>query len=84
MSDAAAVQLFIALASYTIGASLYELARRDTTQRDARLDELAATEHPTLLRLGRHLHDAAGRQQFEQGLERLLHPADEPVVSARP
>lgn len=72
ISDSEAVQIFISLASYTIGASLYELARQDTTERDVRLDELTASSHPMLARLAPHLRDAAGEEQFQQGLDRLL------------
>jgi len=71
MSDADAVALFIALASYTIGASLYALARHDTTERDTRLGELVAG-HPTLTRVAPHLQAAAGSEQFAYGLEQLL------------
>jgi AcrR family transcriptional regulator len=71
-SDADAVECFIALASYTIGASLYEIARRDTTDRDTRLAELADEDHPTLQRVSEHLRGAAGDRQFLAGLHRLL------------
>lgn len=78
MADDEAVELFITLASYTIGASLYELARRDTTDRDLRLAELA-TEQSIVARLTPHLQAAASPAQFQQGLDRLLAGESSPV-----
>jgi AcrR family transcriptional regulator len=71
-TDAQAVEAFIALASYTIGASLYELARRETHLRDTRFDDLVTVEHPLLVRLAPHLHRSTGGQQFRRGLRHLL------------
>jgi AcrR family transcriptional regulator len=72
-SDAQAVEAFIALASYTIGASLYELARRETHTRDTRFeDDVVAVEYPLLVRLAPHLHRSTGGQQFRRGLRHLL------------
>ena len=70
-TDAQTVELFIALASYTIGASLYELARRDTNAHDTRWDELPA-EHPLMRRLAPHMQRSTGGRQFARGLQHLL------------
>lgn len=79
MTDTEAVQLFIALAAYTIGASLYELARRDTSRRDTQIDQLDPASHPTVRRLAPQLRAAAGPGQFEHGLKRLLADAGDDV-----
>jgi AcrR family transcriptional regulator len=72
--DDEAVELFIALANYTIGASLYELARRGPEQPLAahRFDALDEGEHPTLHRLAPKIAQAAGDRQFRRGLTRLM------------
>jgi hypothetical protein len=60
------------LASYTIGASLYELARRQTHERDTRFDDVVAAEHPVLVRLAPHLHRSTDGPQFRRGLRHLI------------
>ncbi|MHB8690519.1 MAG: TetR/AcrR family transcriptional regulator [Solirubrobacteraceae bacterium] len=72
--DAEAVELFIALANYTIGASLYELARRGPDQPLAanRFDALQAAEHPTVHRLSRKIAQASGDEQFRRALTHLM------------
>jgi AcrR family transcriptional regulator len=76
--DAAAVEAFTALGSYTVGASLYELARRDADRSGAsrRFATLSATDFPTVQRLAAHLTAAAGAHQFHRGLTRLLDSYD--------
>jgi AcrR family transcriptional regulator len=72
--DTEAVELFITLANYTIGASLYELARDAPTKPMAshRFDELDEGEHPTLYRLRAKIAAAGSDTQFRRGLSRLL------------
>jgi TetR/AcrR family tetracycline transcriptional repressor len=73
--DGDAVEMFIALANYTIGAALYELGRRGPTQPLAaqRFDTLQEAEHPTLHRLAKRIARASGDDQFRRGLERLIN-----------
>jgi TetR/AcrR family tetracycline transcriptional repressor len=72
--DDKAVELFIALANYTTGASLYELARRGPHQPLAahRFDTLRESEHPTLHRLAPKIAQVAGEDQFRRGLTHLV------------
>lgn len=71
-TDAQAVEVFIALASYTIGASLYEVARRETNANDTRFDSQTGDEHPLLARLAPHLQKSTGGRQFARGLQHLI------------
>ena len=79
-TEADAVEAFISMASYTIGASLYEIGRRD-----AGADWLGAVgrdANPTIHRVRGRLTAAAGERQFKRGLARLIsaydaRPADE-------
>jgi AcrR family transcriptional regulator len=68
--DALAVEAFISLASYTIGASLYEIGRRDVGVNW--LGDVEAAGHATIHRLRGDLARAAGEQQFRRGLERII------------
>jgi AcrR family transcriptional regulator len=72
--DATAVELFIAVASYTIGVSLYEIARKDPDLGGAvgRFDSLAEQDQPILYRLGRRIAMVTDERQFQAGLGHLL------------
>jgi AcrR family transcriptional regulator len=72
--DATSVELFIAAASYTIGVSLYEIARKGPEALDAvaRFDRLAEQDQPILYRLGRRIATVTDERQFQAGLRHLL------------
>lgn len=72
--DATSVELFIAAASYTIGVSLYEIARKDPEVLGAvgRFDSLAEHDRPILYRLGRRIAMVTDERQFGAGLGHLL------------
>jgi AcrR family transcriptional regulator len=72
--DATAVELFIAVASYTLGVALYEIARKGPEALDAvaRFDALAEHEQPILYRLGRRIATVTDERQFQAGLAHLL------------
>lgn len=85
--DATSVELFIAIASYTIGVSLYEIARRgpEALEAVARFDALAEQDQPTLYRLGRRIATVTDERQFQAGLRHLLLGySAEPAGSHRP
>jgi AcrR family transcriptional regulator len=75
----AAVQVYFALLTYTLGFVAWEIPRthRDTENDYAHewhklLAELPADDHPTLHDLAEQLPDAASEPQFEAGLRALL------------
>ncbi|HTK68005.1 MAG TPA: TetR/AcrR family transcriptional regulator [Pseudonocardia sp.] len=72
--DATAVELFIAASSYTLGVSLYEIARKgpQALEAIARFDTLAESDQPILYRLGRRIAAVTDEHQFQSGLRRLL------------
>ena len=72
--DATAVELFIAVSSYTIGVSLYEIARKgpEALGAVARFDALAEHDQPILYRLGRRIATVTDEHQFQAGLRHLL------------
>lgn len=72
--DATSVELFIAVSSYTIGVSLYEIARTGPEVLDAvgRFDSLAENDQPILYRLGRRIATVTDERQFQAGLRHLL------------
>lgn len=72
--DATSVELFIAVASYTIGVSLYEIARKGPEVLGAveRFDSLAEHDQPVLYRLGRRIAMVTDERQFQAGLRHLL------------
>jgi AcrR family transcriptional regulator len=74
LDDSAALEAAIALASYTLGASLYELARRDTqkTTKRERFPNVSPERHPTIHRLNTRFVSLDGDRQFKRGLQRLI------------
>lgn len=68
--DDHAVETFVTLFNYTVGASLYRLSRhRPHAQRLAQIDPQTA---PTAHRLRRHLARASDERQFEHALRRIV------------
>lgn len=72
--DETAVELFIAVSSYTMGVALYEIARREpgAVGAVARFDALAEQDQPILYRLGRRIAMVTDERQFQAGLGHLL------------
>lgn len=77
-SDREAVDAFTALLTYTLGASLFAVARSPESpseaekRRLARLAEARPEELPALDRVRDHLQVRGTREQFEYGLQHLL------------
>lgn len=69
--DQLAVQAAVAFASYTLGASLYEIART-RQQRGLGGVTIAPEQYPTMYRLRGGLTASADERQFSIGLERLV------------
>jgi AcrR family transcriptional regulator len=74
LSDELAVEGFLAMSNYTIGASLYRLARTGPkrAEHDAMFVGISSDEHPTLHRLAKILVHAPDEEQFHAGLDHLL------------
>jgi AcrR family transcriptional regulator len=74
LSDERAVEGFLVMSNYTIGASLYRLARtgpkRD--EHDTMFAEISSEQHPTLYRVAPVLVHAPDEEQFHAGLNHLI------------
>ena len=78
LSDRRAVDAFLTLTSYTIGASLHELARtgNDRANIHERFSNITREDYPTLHRLAPLIVKAPGDKQFRSGLVHLLDSYD--------
>jgi TetR/AcrR family tetracycline transcriptional repressor len=74
LTEAAAVEAFLELGSYTLGMSLYEIGRAGYKQEDPtrRFPGLAPDTHPVLTQLGMRVAVAPGAGLFQNGLVRLI------------
>ncbi|HEX4246816.1 MAG TPA: TetR/AcrR family transcriptional regulator C-terminal domain-containing protein [Pseudonocardia sp.] len=72
MSDELAVEAFVALAYYTLGASTGGTGQVLHDEWRSRGDQIEPAEFPTLARLGRHLAEALGEERFRRGLGALI------------
>ena len=70
--DEVAVEAFVALSQYTLGASLPGTSQALHHAWQGLEDRLATDEFPTLARTGRHLIAADADQRFGAGLEHLI------------
>jgi AcrR family transcriptional regulator len=70
-SDEQAVAVFITLANYTIGASLYQRARRAPALQ--RFDTLQEGEHPTVYRLREKIAHASDDTEFRAALTHIVN-----------
>lgn len=81
-SDPVTASALITLSSYTIGTSLYQIARTgpDRPTLDDRFRELSPEEHPVFHRLAKFIIAGPGDEQFRAGLEQILHSYGRPPL----
>jgi TetR/AcrR family tetracycline transcriptional repressor len=83
--DDLAVEVFLALGSYALGGSLYQVGRSSWVRADLtrRFTGLTEEEHPTLTRVGANMADAVGDALFTGGLRRLIDSYATSLPAAR-
>jgi len=84
-SDDLAVELFLALGSYALGGSLYQVGRTRWAGAEppARFEGLSAVEHPTLSRLAKSMGRAGSDEIFVGGLQSLIDSYAEQLRAQR-
>jgi AcrR family transcriptional regulator len=72
LAPATAIEAYIALSCYTIGAALYSAARSGSGEPDANWITFGENDLPLDATARRQLADRAGSEQFRSGLEHLV------------
>lgn len=83
MTDELAVEAFVALAYYTLGASTGGTGQVLHDEWKSRGDQISPGEFPTLARLGRHLAEGRGDERFRRGLDALIETFERRMADQR-